>query len=84
MIMKDETCLCAGYVGRGDTHGDQGICCCGLYWQGEMPMHTKDGEVVPEKIAERWYRHTRETHETHVRRTTAKREKRLSRPAWCV
>ncbi len=36
--------LCPGYQ-AGHT-GTAGICCCGLYWQGEMPAHDEQGRLI--------------------------------------
>lgn len=73
-IMKDESCLCMGCAGRLPIRADSGICRCGLYWEIEMPLHARDGHVVPTEIAERWYRRTREAYEVEERRKAVRRD----------
>jgi hypothetical protein len=43
MTPKTENDLCTGY--RGQT-GVNGICSCGLYWEGQCPPHDADGRLM--------------------------------------
>jgi len=43
--------LCYGYV-NGRT-GVNGVCICGLYWEGHMPPHNVEGKLIPPYVLER-------------------------------
>jgi hypothetical protein len=59
MKYMDETVLCPGF--RPHHHGHSGLCCCGLYWEGEMPAHDSNRKAVPLERIERRAVHRAET-----------------------
>ena len=64
--------ICPGYVPW--RTGANGVCCCGLYWEGHMPLHDRHGRRLDEKVIKRFARRALEADETLIAREAVRRE----------
>jgi hypothetical protein len=69
--------LCPGY--RREHYAAGGRCCCGLHWEGKMPMHTEHGVTVPDEMVARLDARVRGADEDALRRAALRTEQRRTR-----
>lgn len=43
--------MCPGY--QREHYAPSGRCCCGLHWEGKMPLHTARGLLIPDEMIAR-------------------------------
>jgi hypothetical protein len=74
-VMSRETgwnTVCPGW--RQNKTGERGVCCCGLYWEGVMPLHTADGRIIKdaERVMARWSKREIELDEFDAQRRASR------------
>jgi hypothetical protein len=69
--------ICPGY--RPHHTGYNGICCCGIYWEGAMPLHTEKGRKLPEKTMDRIITRALRAEKTEKRRIFERNERTMER-----
>jgi len=69
---------CPGFITTHDALN--GVCVCGLYWEGTMPEHWPDGGVMSEKLLGRLRRRRHQQVEAERRRGSERREAAMVRP----